>query len=418
MAVCIEDNYDLVAALGTENYVGLDTKEISDLKFLVNVLNERDRRLVVGFLATTGKHGSEAELAQAAGLDVRTVRRGCNELEQRTVTAGIRQSGGGRHAVVTRRRYQEPIKAIVKPETAGDPMKAIKWLGKSLRWIQAQLALKGVKLSINAIRKILKKKGYSLKSNVKRLALRQHPQRDEQFGHIQAMREQFLRNHQPVISVDTKKKELIGQFKNPGRTWQQEPIETWDHDFPSQAIGKLIPFGVYDIGRNTGHIFCGVSHDTPQFAVENIVRWWETTGRVHYSQATELLILCDGGGSNGYRPRAWKWHLQAQLADRLGLTVTVCHYPPGTSKWNPIEHRLFSFISITWAGHPLVSYDVALDHLRSTHTRPGLTVTAVLVEQAYPTGSRITDNQMKTLRLNHHETCPDWNYTIKPHSTS
>lgn len=303
---------------------------------------------------------------------------------------------------------------LVAPQTAGDPMGESKWLNCRLADVQPQLAAKEHVVSTPVISRLLHAAGYTLRLNIKTLEGRAHPQRDEQFQYIQAQRAQHVAAGQPQISVDTKKKELIGDFKNPGRSWGQSAEQVNIHDFPSEAVGRAVPYGIYDQQHNCGTIYLGQSADTPAFAVDNIVRWCETEMPQRFSAAQALMIAADGGGSNGARSRIWKQQLQAKVADRFGLTITVCHYPTGTSKWNPIEHRLFSEISKTWAGCPLRSFDLALQYIRGTKTQTGLTVQAWLVMDEYPTGLKVSDEAMAALNLQPHKVCPQWNYTIRP----
>jgi hypothetical protein len=257
--------------------------------------------------------------------------------------------------------------------------------------------------------------GYALHVNAKKAeASAAHVDRNAQFEHITAQRQAFQDAGWPIISVDTKKKELIGNFKNAGQAWGQAAEVVNVHDFPQDALGRAVPYGLYDVRHNRGTLYVGSSADTPQFAVETIARWWETEGRVAFPQADRLLILADAGGSNGCRPRQWKYQLQDQLSDRFGLTVTVCHYPTGCSKWNPIEHRLFSYISLNWAGKPLRTWDTMLGYIRGTTTTTGLEVRAHLHDGVYETGLSVSDAEMKMLNLEHHAICPNWNYTIRP----
>jgi len=305
--------------------------------------------------------------------------------------------------------------AFIEPEVAGEPQSEKRWLRQSLSKIQRGLADQmDIHLSRETIRRLLHKKKIRPRSNVKRLHPQPHPDRDKQFQHLQSQREAFRQAGWPVISVDTKKKELIGNFYQRGQQWRQEAIAVNTHDFPSYAEGRAVPYGVYDIQRNFGYVTVGQSADTPEFAVDAIVQWWREFGQEHYAEAPELLILADGGGSNSYRSRRWKQQLQENLVDPFGLTVTVCHYPPGASKWNPIEHRLFSQISLTWAGTPLTSFQVLLDGIRSTTTQAGLRVEATLVDKTYEKGLSVSDDEMDLLMIEKHSTCPSWNYTIRP----
>lgn len=298
-----------------------------------------------------------------------------------------------------------------------------KWVRSSLRHLSGQLA-QAHSVSHTTVGRLLEQLDYSLKANVKRLTGAAHPDRDQQFQHIEGQKRAFLQAGLPVISVDlstgpqvdTKKKELIGHFKNAGRRWCQSAEAVNEHDFEQDALGKAVPYGIYDLHHNQGYVYVGHSADTPQFAVEAIAAWWQTEGRPAFPTADKLLILCDAGGSNGYRPRLWKQQLQEQLADQPGLAVTVCHYPTGASKWNPIEHRLFGPISMNWAGVPLCTFDTLLAYLRGTATETGLKVKAFLVDKVYEKGLKVSDAVMKSLNLERHAICPDWNYTLRPRS--
>ncbi len=277
----------------------------------------------------------------------------------------------------------------------------------------------GIDVSSNTVCRLLKDMGFSLRVNSKKIesGIVNPPdpkKRDQQFGHIKNLRELFATHGLPAISVDTKKKELIGIFKNNGQTWQQKSTKVYDHDFPTHAVGKAVPYGIYDMQKNTGTVFVGHSADTPSFAVECIEKWWIDYGKVQYPEGKELLILADAGGSNSYRSRVWKYRIQKQICDKHGLSVNVCHYPPGSSKWNPIEHRLFSEISKNWGGHPLDSFETVLKYLRTTKTSTGLNVKAHYVRKKYKTGERVSDNQMKGLKIEKHETLSDWNYKLTP----
>jgi hypothetical protein len=292
-----------------------------------------------------------------------------------------------------------------------------KWLNCRLVDIEDRLDEQGHKVSLPVISRLLRKHDYRLRVNVKELVGTEEPERAVQFQHILAQRAEHQAAGQPTLSVDTKKKELIGNFKNPGRAWGREPERVDAHDFPSDAVGRAVPYGLYDIQHNRGVVYVGQSADTPTFAVDNIVRWCQTERLIHFPEATRLLIEADCGGSNGYRSRVWKRDLQVKVADTFGLTVTVCHYPTGASKWNPIEHRLFSEISKTWAGCPLRSYDLMLGYIRDTKTQTGLTVEAYLVTEIYETGVKVPDEEMAALNIEPHDVCPRWNYTIHPCST-
>lgn len=293
-------------------------------------------------------------------------------------------------------------------------MSTQKWLNCRLRDIQKRLVAQEHGASLPVISRLLRKHDYTLKSNCKEREGAQKPERDAQFKHIYAERAAHIARGQPCISVDTKKKELIGDFKNPGQTWCQAAERVNVHDFPSEAAGRAVPYGIYDLQHNCATIYVGQSADTPAFAVDNLAHWCQTELRKRFPEATELFVEADGGGSNGYRARVWKRDLQVKIADAFGLTVTVCHYPTGTSKWNPIEHRVFSEISKTWAGCPLRTFDVMLKYLKETATETGLSVQAHLVTQTYETGVKVPDVEMEDLVIAYHSVCPQWGYTISP----
>lgn len=288
------------------------------------------------------------------------------------------------------------------------------WFKNTLRSIHERLIKKGFYAALGTIASTLKDLGYSLKVNTKKKVWKNHPDRNIQFEYIENIRNYFLDAKKPVISIDTKKKETIGLFKNDGRSWQKKSIEVYDHDFPAYGKGKLIPFGIYDISLNQGMIYAGTSKETSKFVVDSIVEWWMDIGTFFYPEANELLILCDGGGANGSRRYAWKWEIQKQLSNKLGLIITVCHYPPYASKWNPIEHRLFSQISNSWSGIPLESYDIALKFIKDTTTKNGLRIGVKLVNEDYRKDEKIQKSQIETLLLFPHKICPRWNYTIHP----
>lgn len=306
------------------------------------------------------------------------------------------------------------MQARVEPETAGDPQSDQKWVRSSLRTLSRALQEQGHAASPPTVGRLLQKLDYALRVNVKREAGKDHPDRNEQFEYLQQQKEAFLASGQPVISVDTKKKELIGNFRNEGRAWCQEAEGVNVHDFPHDALGRAVPYGIYDLGRNRGRLYVGESADTPQFAVEAIACWWQEEGVTAYPEAEGLLILADSGGSNGCQPRAWKKHLQEELSDRFGLCVTVCHYPTGCSKWNPIEHRLFGPISLNWAGKPLRTWETLLGYIRGTMTTTGLTVSARRLPGLYAKGEKVSNEELKGLKLERHRVCPRWNYTLQP----
>lgn len=307
------------------------------------------------------------------------------------------------------------LKKALEDATAGDPIRGTKWTRKTLCALVKELRGKKFKVGRETVRRLLRQLGYRLRANRKERSKRQDADRDRQMRYLARKRRAFLKAKRLVISVDCKKKELIGNFKNTGRTWRREAHSVLSTDFPSDADGKAIPYGVYDVTRNRGFIGVGVSHETAEFAVNVIRRWWDAEGRAAYPDATELLVQADAGGANGYRDWPWKWELQ-RLADETGLTIVVTHYPTSASKWNWIEHRLFNHISGNWAGEPLVSYETVLKFIRTTTTETGLCCTAYLDRKHYPTEVKVTPEQKATIRLVKHRVLPKWNYTIRPHA--
>jgi hypothetical protein len=307
------------------------------------------------------------------------------------------------------------LRQLLRDETAGDPMaRRGLWTGLRLEQISSQLGRLGISVCPNTVRRLLDEMDYALRANRKSLSGQQSPERDRQFRYLQGQRQAFTRQGLPIISVDTKKKEMVGPFKNAGQVWSQEAIPVNDHDFRSQAKGMAIPRGLYDLLANRGSVLIGTSHDTSEFAVDAIVDWWRREGRRRYEQASEVLILADSGGSNGARCRLWKCALQERFADRFGLAVTVCHYPTGASKWNPIEHRVFSEISKHWAGQPLADYPTIVRLIAETKTKTGLRINCGLNTEFYPTKIKVSDVQMAQLDLLKHPTLPNWNYTLLP----
>ncbi|MFE9363955.1 ISAzo13 family transposase [Streptomyces sp. NPDC006978] len=380
-------------------------------------LDERQRRLLMGTEARLLGHGGIRAVARAAQVSETTVRNGVFELESGEEPLGrVRRPGGGRKRVADLDPGLRPaLLALVEPDERGDPMSPLRWTVKSTRTLAAELARAGHRISADTVGDLLREKGFSLQANAKTLEGSQHPDRDAQFRYLNEQ----ARNHrdagQPVISVDTKKKELVGDFKNSGRQWRPagEPVPVSVHDIADPQLGKAVPYGIYDLTANTGWVNVGTDHSTAAFAVESIRRWWHGQGQAAYSRATRLLITADAGGSNGYRTRAWKLEL-AQLAAETGLTITVCHLPPGTSKWNKIEHRLFSHITMNWSGRPLTSHEVIVQSIAATTTRTQLRVRAELDTNTYPTGVRIKDAEMAALPLTRHPFQGAWNYALHP----
>ncbi len=386
---------------------------------VLSTLNERQARLFVAERALTLGRGGISQMSRLTGISRPTIMKGVADLRAKgglpAVAEGrVRKPGGGRKKVeeVDPGLRRELVR-IMEETTAGDPMSLLKWTSKSTRAIAEQLAGQGHPVSSVTVGRCLHDMDYSLQANVKELEGPQHPDRDAQFRYINARVKSFLRSHDPVISVDTKKKELVGAFRNAGRTWRPkgQPERVMVHDFPSRSEGHAIPYGTYDVASDRAVVNVGVTHDTAEFAVESIRRWWRLLGRRSYASAERLLICADAGGSNGSRLRAWKLHLQ-DLADELRLAITVCHYPPGTSKWNKIEHRLFSFISMHWKGQPLLSYETVVALIGGTSTRSGLKVKAVLDTSEYQIGIKVSPSEMQGLNLKAHAPHPQWNYTI------
>lgn len=301
-------------------------------------------------------------------------------------------------------------------ETAGDPLSEQKWQRSSLRHLQEAMEQAGHVVSHTTIARWLHEQDYSLKANEKRLSGQAHPGRNQQFEYIEQLKAGYLAGGDPVISVDSKKKELIGNFKNNGRAWCRQATAVNEHDFDQDALGKAVPYGIYEVANNLGYVYVGQSADTAQFAVDMIARWWNEVGSQLFPHRTRLLILADAGGSNGCRPYLWKQQIQELLANRLGLEVTICHFPTGASKWNPIEHRLFGPISINWAGKPLLTFETMLAYIRGTVNATGLKVHAFLVDQVYPKGIHIAKEVVESFNLQYHDVCPRWNYTIRPQS--
>jgi transposase len=381
-------------------------------------LDERQRRLLLAAEAKSLGHGGIRTVARAAGTREATVSLGIAELKTGDAPLGrARREGAGRkRASAADPGLRPALLALVEPGTRGDPMSPLRWTTKSTRNLATALTTQGHRISADTVAALLREEGFSLQSNVKTLEGKQNPDRDAQFRYINDQVSTAQRAGEPVVSVDTKKKELIGDYKNTGREWHPtgHPVAVDTHDFPSQASGKAVPYGIYDLAANTGWVNVGTDHDTAAFAVESLRRWWNGTGHTSYPDATTLLITADAGGSNSYRTRAWKTELAA-LAAETGLLITVCHFPPGTSKWNTIEHRLFCHITMNWRGRPLTSHEVVLSTIAATTTRTGLTVRSELDIGSYPTGVTITDQQMDALAITRHDWHGEWNYTLAPH---
>jgi hypothetical protein len=395
------------------------SREMLAAKFAVIFphLDERQRRLLWGAEARALGHGGIRLVARAAGVREATVSLGVAELEAGSGPLGrVRRPGGGRkRSADTDPGLVPALLALVEPEERGDPESPLRWTTKSTRTLAGELARQGHRVSANTVGDLLRGQGFSLQGNAKTIEGSRHPDRDAQFRYINGQ----VKDHQdagdPVISVDAKKKELAGEFGNAGRQWRPKgsPARVRDHDFATEAEGKAIPYGIYDLAADAGWVSVGTDHDTAAFAVETIRRWWNARGRGDYPAARRLLVTADAGGSNGYRTRAWKTQLAA-LAVETGLEITVCHFPPGTSKWNKIEHRLFAHISMNWRGRPLASHEVIVQSIAATTTRTGLTVHAEPGPASYPAGEKISDAEMDALPLAPHAWHGDWNYALRP----
>jgi len=383
-------------------------------------LDERQQRLVMAGEARSLGHGGIAAVAVATGASRSRISLGVAELEAGEAPLGrARRAGGGRKSLTqTDRGLVDALLALVEPTRRGDPESPLCWTTSSTRKLADELTAAGHKVGPDTVARLLREQGFSLQANSKTLEGADHPDRDAQFSYLNDQATDHLNTGDPVISVDTKKKELVGEYKNGGREWRPagEPEKVKVHDFIDRQLGEANPYGVYDLAADTGWVSVGTDHDTAAFAVETIRRWWNTIGVNAYPNASRLLITADGGGSNSSRTRLWKTEL-ATLANQTGLQITVCHLPPGTSKWNKIEHRLFSHISMNWRGRPLISHDVIVQTIAATTTRTGLRVHAELDTSTYPTGLTIPDSTMKALSesgtLARHEWHPDWNYTLK-----
>jgi transposase len=381
-------------------------------------LDERRRRLWAAAEARSGGRGGVAAVARATGISEATIRAGLRELErgERLEPGRVRRPGGGRKRLVEKDpTLLGDLERLVDDDSRGDPERPLRWTAKSVRKLAAALRESGHRVSFRTVARLLRGLGYSLQANAKTREGRQHPDRDQQFEHINETVTAALAQGQPVISVDTKKKELLGDFKNAGREWRPkgEPVQVRTHDFKDKQLGKAIPYGIYDLAHDEGWVSVGIDHDTAQFAVASIQGWWEHLGRARFPEARTLTITADCGGSNGNRTRLWKTELQ-RLADHTGLQIRVCHFPPATSKWNKVEHRLFSFISQNWRGKPLLSRQVIIDLIASTTTRTGLKVYARLDERAYPDKIKVTDTELAAVHIEGDPFHSDWNYTIKP----
>lgn len=385
---------------------------------VAKILDERQRRLWAAAEAKALGYGGVSMVARATGITRPTIHAGLKELAAGSaLPAGrVRRTGaGGKLLIATQPGLKVALDALVEPTTRGDPESPLRWTCKGVRRLAVELQAQKFRIGRQKVADLLRELGYSLQANRKTREGSRHPDRNAQFEYIDRRVRQFQRRGQPVISVDTKKKELVGDFKNGGREWRPKgkPEEVRVHDFVDKTLGKAIPYGVYDLTENAGWVSVGTDHDTAEFAVEAIRRWWRHMGRAAYPRAEALLVTADGGGSNGVRCRLWKVALQ-RLADELGLAISVSHFPPGTSKWNKIEHRLFSQITINWRGRPLTSHEVIVEVIAGTRTETGLYVRAELDTNLYPTGVKVTDEQLETVNVRRAKFHGEWNYTIRP----
>lgn len=386
-------------------------------------LDEVRARWYVAQKAIELGHGGIQKVHELTGISRPTIMKGMRELRD---PKGLRSSerlrrvGGGRKRLeVLDPMLRRDLDRIMDENTRGDPMSLLRWSSKSTERIAAEMTQLGHPMSADTVRRLLHQMEYSLQANVKVKEGESHPDRDGQFRYINEQVKAYISQGEPVISVDTKKKERVGEFKNSGQTWRKrgQPREVLVYDFPHLGVGTAIPYGTYDVQQNQGLVNVGMTHDTAEFAVESIRRWWHQLGCQHYPRAKRMLICADGGGSNGSRSRGWKFCVQ-QWVDEVGFPVTICHYPPGTSKWNKIEHRMFSFISVNWRGEPLVSYETVINLISTTTTKTGLQIKALLDTRSYECGMKISDAQMRALQLKPHAIHPQWNYTISPRQTA
>ena len=400
----------------------MDKKSKDSLKIklsgILPELNERQRRILLAVEAESLGYGGTKILSEVSGVAETTIRRGFDDLKKKPKDlVSARRSGAGRKQATEKNpNLKEILQEIIEPETRGDPETPLRWTCKSVRNIADALKKEKLTVSHQTVAAILRELEYSLQGNKKTKEGADHPDRNKQFLYINKIAKQFLIEKNPVISVDTKKKELVGNYKNIGKEWapKGQPTEVNGHDFPDKEVPKAVPYGVYDIANNKGWVNVGITSDTAEFAVESIKQWWRRMGRVLYpKKVKKLLIFADAGGSNGYRSRLWKKEIQ-KFANKEKLEITICHFPPGTSKWNKIEHRLFSFISMNWRGKPLLTYQTIISLIVSTKTRTGLTVKARLDKRKYKKGIEVSDNEMADINLAKHSFHGEWNYTIKP----
>lgn len=384
----------------------------------IKSLDEVQRRRAAGLKALELGRGGISKVNRITKISRDTIRKGIKEVESGNLDQPkrLRKKGGGRKKLKDKNpQLKKDLGKIMNDSTAGDPMKLLKWSNKSTYAIAETLKKEGHSISEDTVGRMLKEEKYSLQASKKMYEGKSHPERDEQFHYINDRAKEFIKKKQPVISVDAKKKELVGNFKNSGRVWtkkgQAEHVNAYD--FPSFAKGKAVPYGAYDIHLNKGFVNVGISSETAEFAVESIRQWWKQLGKKHYPKAKELLITADSGGSNGYRNRGWKYFLN-KFSKETNLKITVLHFPPATSKWNKIEHRMFSFISLNWRGKPLTDFEIIINFIKNTTTKNGLKIFARLDRKKYKTGKKFSDKEMGEIKIQYHHFHPEWNYTIRP----
>jgi hypothetical protein len=393
--------------------------EIISKKLLyLSTLNEVDSRNYLGLWAIELGWGGISKVKNITGKSVNTIRKGVMEIKAgkniKSETGRLRRKGGGRKKIIEKNpEIEKIIENILEENTAGDPMSKLRWTNKSTYSINNELKSKGQNISEDTIGRVIKKLGYSLQANIKSKESGSSEERDSQFQYINEQVKVFANKNMPIISVDAKKKELVGDFKNNGRRWMKkgkaEIVNVYDFWF--LAKGKAIPYGIYDINMNHGFVNVGIDHNTSEFAVESIRKWWANIGKRNYPQTKELLICADGGGSNAYRSRLWKFYLQ-KFANKTGLKITVCHFPPGTSKWNKIEHKMFSFISMNWRGKPLINYEVIINLIEGTKNKKGLKIKAKIDKNIYELGKKVSEKEMKKVNISEHKINSKWNYTL------
>lgn len=381
-------------------------------------LNERSSRIWAATEANRYGYGGISAVHRVTGIDHKTIRKGIKELEQeqKLLSSKIRSCGGGRKLLTVKDpTISSKLNELIESSTRGDPESLLLWTSKSTYKLTEALVAAGHKISQTSVHSMLVANGYSMQSNRKKLEGKQHPDRDAQFRHINKSAKDFIDKQLPVLSIDTKKKENIGNYKNNGKEYSEKgkPIEVNTYDFPDKTLGKVAPYGVYDIGRNEGWVNVGISSDTAEFAVNSIRTWWYTMGKELYNDADSIMITADCGGSNSNRTRLWKWELQ-KLADELNKSISVCHFPPGTSKWNKIEHKMFSYISMNWRAKPLISVETVVNLIANTKTKSGLKIQAAIDRNPYETGIKISKHEFNAINIERYEFHGEWNYIIKP----